>query len=174
MADEDQVEDADALDDDESDGEGGKFGKKKLIIIAVAAVLLLGGGGGAMWFLDPLGLFGPSTDEEAAAAIVEAEPAVYYELPEMTVNLSAAERRAQYLRVRIALELSDQTMVEAIEPNLPRVLDAFQTYLRELRVSDLEGSAGIFRLKQELQRRVNLAIRPARVEAVLFREIIIQ
>ena len=74
----------------------------------------------------------------------------------------------------IALELSDASLVNAIEPNMPRVLDIFQIYLRELRVADLEGSAGLFRLKAELQRRINLAIYPAQIEAVLFREIIVQ
>jgi flagellar FliL protein len=53
-------------------------------------------------------------------------------------------------------------------------VDAFQVYLRELRKSDLEGSAGIYRLKEELQRRVNVAIYPAQVESILFKEILVQ
>ena len=57
---------------------------------------------------------------------------------------------------------------------MPRVMDAFQTYLRELRPSDLEGSAGLYRLKEELTRRVNVAIAPSRVNAVLFKEIVVQ
>jgi len=40
----------------------------------------------------------------------------------------------------------------------------FQTYLRELRPSDLEGSAGLYRLKEELTRRVNVAIAPSRIK----------
>ena len=46
-------------------------------------------------------------------------------------------------------------MIEQITPIMPRVMDAFQTYLRELRPSDLDGSAGLYRLKEELTRRVN-------------------
>jgi flagellar protein FliL len=57
---------------------------------------------------------------------------------------------------------------------LPRVLDAFQTYLREMRTTDLEGSAGLYRLRDELTRRVNVAIAPSRINAVLFKEIIVQ
>jgi flagellar FliL protein len=53
-------------------------------------------------------------------------------------------------------------------------MDAFQTYLRELRASDLEGSAGLYRLKEELTRRVNAAIAPHRIVAVLFKEIVVQ
>jgi len=57
---------------------------------------------------------------------------------------------------------------------MPRLMDAFQTYLRELRPTDLEGSAGLYRLKEELTRRVNASIAPNRVTAVLFKEIVIQ
>jgi flagellar FliL protein len=57
---------------------------------------------------------------------------------------------------------------------MPRVSDVFQTYLRELRAGDLSGSAGLFRLKEELTRRVNVAVAPQQVSAVLFKEIMIQ
>jgi flagellar FliL protein len=46
--------------------------------------------------------------------------------------------------------------------------------MRELRSSDLTGSAGLFRLKEELTRRVNAAVSPNQVSAVLFKEIIVQ
>lgn len=166
---------ADQTDGAGEDGEEGgkrKLSKKMMIIAGVGGlVLLLGGGGAAAFFL---GWFGSEQTAEELALEEAAEPAFYFDLPEITVNLSNAEQRAQYLRMEVALELSDQEIVSIIEPNLPRILDVFQTYLRELRVSDLEGSAGLFRLKHELQRRINLAIFPAEVDAVLFREIIVQ
>jgi flagellar FliL protein len=65
-------------------------------------------------------------------------------------------------------------MIDQIQPYLPRILDAFQIYLRELRPADLEGSAGLFRLKEELLRRINLSVYPAKVEGVLFKEILVQ
>ena len=164
--------DADAMDDsDEESGGKKRLSKKMLIIGGVALLLLIGGGvAGAGFFL---GWFGEPDPEEVAIEELQA-PRTYFDLPEITVNLANAERRAQYLRIIVTLELADPELVAVLEPNLPRVLDVFQTYLRELRVSDLEGSAGLFRLKHELQRRVNLAIFPAEVEAVLFREIIVQ
>jgi flagellar FliL protein len=70
--------------------------------------------------------------------------------------------------------LPEQTMIGQVQPVMPRVLDAFQTYLRELRPTDLDGSAGLYRLKEELTRRVNVAIAPSRVNAVLFKEIVVQ
>jgi flagellar FliL protein len=47
-------------------------------------------------------------------------------------------------------------------------------FVRELRASDLEGSAGVYRLREELVRRVNIAVYPAKVDAVLFKDIVIQ
>ena len=72
------------------------------------------------------------------------------------------------------LEVEDQKLVEQIKPLMPRVMDAFQTYLREMRPSDLEGSAGLYRLRDELTRRVNLAVAPSKINAVLFKEIVVQ
>ena len=72
------------------------------------------------------------------------------------------------------LEVEDQKLAEQIKPLLPRVMDAFQTYLREMRSSDLEGSAGLYRVRDELTRRVNLAVAPTKINAVLFKEIVVQ
>ena len=80
----------------------------------------------------------------------------------------------QYLKVKVVLEVKEEKQVEAIKPTMPRVTDIFQTYLRELRPADLNGSAGLFRLKEELTRRVNAAVAPNQVNAVLFKEIVVQ
>ena len=80
----------------------------------------------------------------------------------------------QYLKVKVVLEVKEEKQVEAIKPTLPRVTDIFQTYMRELRSSDLNGSAGLFRLKEEMTRRVNAAVAPNQVSAVLFKEIVVQ
>ena len=144
--------------------------KLKLIVAAVAVLAIVGGG--ATWFF-----FLRHHDEEmhaeAAAALVK--PPSYVEVPDMLVNLIGLPgERVQYLKVKIVLEVKEEKQVEAIKPTMPRVIDIFQTYLRELRPSDLNGSAGLFRLKEELTRRVNLAVAPIQVSAVLFKEIVIQ
>ena len=97
-------------------------------------------------------------------------------VPEVLVNLSTAggNERTQYLKVKVVLELPDQEMSAQIQPVMPRLLDTFQTYLRELRPTDLDGSAGLYRLKEELTRRVNASIAPNRINAVLFKEIVVQ
>ncbi|MFN3132940.1 flagellar basal body-associated FliL family protein [Roseibium sp.] len=166
-------ENAAAEEDGEEDAAGGG-GKKKLILFgAIGLVVLLAVGGGAYYFLfmgDSMPA--PAPGEEAVPQEVQ-RPVVFYDLPEMTVNL-ATEGRTTYLKVRIALEVENRAMIEQIQPYLPRILDAFQIYLRELRPADLEGSAGLFRLKEELLRRINLSVYPAKVEGVLFKEILVQ
>jgi flagellar FliL protein len=140
----------------------------KLIIIAAAGILLLGGGGAAGYMF-----FGHSSHNEPKKA--EAKPAIFVDLPDVLVNLSnAGGDRTQYLKVKIVLEVPDPHVVDQIKPLMPRVMDAFQTYLRELRPTDLDGSAGLYRLKEELTRRVNAAVSPNRITAVLFKEIVVQ
>jgi flagellar FliL protein len=162
--------DADA---DTEDGEEGAAPAKrklplKLVVIAGVAVMVLGGGGAGayMWL-------GHSKDTKHAAAPVK--PVTFLDVPEVLVNLSTTgAERTQYLKVKIVLEIPDPQQQPQIQSSMPRVMDAFQTYLRELRPTDLDGSAGLYRLKEELTRRVNAAISPSRINAVLFKEIVVQ
>ena len=138
----------------------------KFLLIGGAAVLLLAGAGGYFFFARPA---------EHKVETPGVKPVVFVDLPEILVNLSnPGADRTQYLKVKVVLELPEQKMIEQITPIMPRVMDAFQTYLRELRPSDLDGSAGLYRLKEELTRRVNVAIAPSRINAVLFKEIVVQ
>lgn len=146
-------------------------GKLKLIIAAVGVLVVLGGGA-ATWFL--FFKSGDKADAKHAEAPV-AKPPVFVDVPEMLINLAGAPgERIQYLKVKVVLELKEDKQVETIKPTLPRVVDIFQTYLRELRPTDLNGSAGLFRLKEEMTRRVNVAVAPNAVTAVLFKEIVVQ
>ena len=156
---------------DEPEGEGAQPKRKlplKLIAIAGAGFIVLAGGGGGAYVF-----FHGKAEEKPAAPVVK--PVAFFDVPEVMVNLSgAAGERAQYLKLKIVLEVKEEKQVESIKPNLPRVTDIFQTYLRELRSSDLTGSAGLFRLREELTRRVNAAVSPNQVSAVLFKEIVVQ
>jgi flagellar FliL protein len=143
-------------------------GKLKLMIAAAGVLVILGGG--ATWFL-----FFRHHGEEVHAEAPPPKPPVFVEVPDLMVNLVGVPgERVQYLKMKVVLEVREEKQVEAIKPTLPRVTDIFQTYLRELRPSDLGGSAGLFRLKEELTRRVNAAVSPNEVSAVLFKEIVIQ
>ena len=144
--------------------------KLKLIIAVVAVLAIVGGG--ATWFFF---LRNHGEEGHAEAAAPAAKPPSYVEVPDMLVNLIGQPgERVQYLKVKLVLEVKEEKQVESIKPSLPRVTDLFQTYLRELRPADLNGSAGLFRLKEELTRRVNSAVSPNQVSAVLFKEVVIQ
>ena len=147
-----------------------KLPSLKIMIIAAAALVVVGGGIGAYFMFA-----GKKEAAEQKAAAPAVKPVAFLDLPDVLVNLaSPGGERTQYLKLKIVLEVPDQMMVQQIQPVLPRVMDTFQTYLRELRPSDLEGSAGLYRLKEELTRRVNAAIEPARINAVLFKELLVQ
>jgi flagellar FliL protein len=144
-------------------------GKKKLLIMVgggVIALLLIGAG---LYFFLGIGKSAPAATGAAAQA-----QSFIFNLPDMTVNLNTEGHNASFLKLSIAIEVADQAMMNEIQPRMAKVIDAFQVYLRELRPSDLQGSAGIYRLKEELLRRVNVAIAPAQIDGILFKEILVQ
>lgn len=169
---------------------------KKILIILVPLLLL--GGGAAAYFTGMLdSLLGTTTAKEgeehaeqkghekkegehSGGAKGEGEhgetaaTSSFIEIPTMIVNLNSPDGEPRYLRLTVQLELEDPGDAEAVQAVIPRVVDQFQTYLRELRVRDLRGSAGMYRLQMELLWRVNQAAHPSKIKDVLFQEILIQ
>ncbi len=174
-----------------------------LIIAIAAGVLVLGGGGAAAFFLmkpKPAAEAGEHGKEEkkekkekkkeekkegegkeggaaagSAAPVIKEGPdgVVFYTLPDIVVNMQTADGKSTFLKLKLTFELPDEETAEALTPNLPRLQDMFQTFLRELRPEDLNGSQGTFQLRVELLRRVNLVAAPAKVNAVLIEEMLI-
>ncbi len=156
-----------------------KLSGKKIIMIVVPVLLLLLGGGGAFMFmgdaehaeeqqLDEHGNPVEQVDENA-----EPLELLFYDIEPLLVNLSSVGGKSAYLKLAITLEVDKQSSLEQLKINLPRIIDNFQVYLRELRLEDINGSAGMFRLKEELLIRVNETIYPTRVNDVLFKEMLI-
>lgn len=150
------------------------LGNKKLLIIAVGAIVLLGGGGaGAYVFL----FSSPKDDTKVAAAapVPIIPPTVaFYDMPDIVVNIQSADGSPAYLKLSVSLEIPQADEKPALVAVTPRIVDQFQSYLRELRVDDLHGSAGVLRLKEELLRRINVAAAPYPVKDVLLKEMIVQ
>ena len=189
-----EEDDADPVgDDDEGDGDGGKAsgggGKKKIIIIiALAFLVIVGGVAGAyfMGLLDPVieMIVGPEDAAEGEEGEEECEEgeegdcasgrAVFYDLQELLVNLNTGGRKSSFLKIRISLELASARDKAKMDTIMPRVIDNFQTYMRELRLDDLKGSAGMYRLREELLVRVNAAAAPVKIKDVLFKEMLVQ
>ena len=146
---------------------------KKMLMIAVPALLLVvgGGGGGAYFFL-----FKKSDAQTAKAEDVPLTPpkVAFSDMQDILVNIQSSDGTPAYLKLGISLELDDDAQKAALTPLMPRITDQFQAYLRELRLDDLKGSAGVLRLKEELLRRVNVAAAPYKVRDVLLKEMIVQ
>lgn len=171
-------------------------GKKLVLFIILPAVLVLGGGGAAAFLLlKPGGEQHAEANEghdkakgghgEAEGAgeavpgpngttIMHGDNVVFVTLPEMLVNITGPEGRPAYLKLKLTLEAPDDATVAALGEHIPRVTDQFNGFLRELRTDDLAGSAGAYRLRLELLRRVNLVIAPMQVNAVLIEEMLVQ
>jgi len=107
-------------------------------------------------------------------AEADASGATFYDLPEMLVNINTAGHKRNFLKLRITLEVNTEADINTVEVLLPRIIDSFQVYLRELRLEDLQGAAGMYRLRAELLMRVNAALSPVQVKDVLFKEMIVQ
>ncbi|MDO9709361.1 flagellar basal body-associated FliL family protein [Paracraurococcus lichenis] len=165
-----------------AEGAGGaaKGGRRRLPLLALPAVAAALGAG--LWFTGVLpGLLGLDEPEAHAAAEGAApaapappRPPVFFDMPEITANLNVPGRRASYIRLRSKLELSKPEDAAAIQAAMPRLLDLYTTYLREMRPEELRGSAGTQRLREELIARAAIAAAPARVTDVLFTEILVQ
>ena len=152
------------------------LGNKKLLIIAAAGlVLVLGGGGAGLYFFV---FSAPKPDAKLAAnqpSVPIAPPQVaFYEVPDIIVNIQSADGSPAYLKLSTSLELDTADEKAGMTALMPRIVDQFQGYLRELRIDDLKGSAGVLRLKEELLRRINVAAAPYHVRDVLLKEMIVQ
>jgi flagellar FliL protein len=173
-------------------------GKNLILFIVLPAILVLGAGGGAAYML----LSKPAGEQHAEAEAgghgkakggghgegAEGEPipgpngttisygegVVYVGLPDLLVNITAADGRPAYLKLKLTLEAPDQEAVDALTPEIPRISDQFNAFLREMRTDDLSGSAGAYRLRLELLRRVNLVVAPSQINAVLIEEMLVQ
>lgn len=167
----------------EIDSAPAKKGIPKLfIIIGAAAVVVLIAGAGLFFVLSSSSsapaedaAHGTETSDAHAGSSAAAGHTFIFNLPPMIVNLKDQEAQTgAFMKLTVALEVANEETMLEIQPRMAKVVDAFQVYLRELRRSDLEGSAGVYRLKEELLRRVNVAIYPSHVESILFKEILVQ
>ncbi|MGH6740510.1 MAG: flagellar basal body-associated FliL family protein, partial [Bradyrhizobium sp.] len=117
---------------------------------------------------------GESTPGPNGTTITEGENVVFVTMPEMLVNIGGPDGRPAFLKLKLTIETPNTETATTLTRQLPRVSDEFNGFLRELRTDDLAGSAGAYRLRLELLRRVNLAIAPAQVNAVLIEEMMVQ
>lgn len=147
--------------------------RRKGLVVGVGGVSLLLITGGALYFTGVVDkVIGHKDVEKVVEAV--APPAVFYDLPDLLVNLNTVGRKASFLKLSVSLELERADDLPKVQAVMPRIIDNFQVYLRELRVEDLRGSGGTYRLREELLARVNTAAAPVKVSHVLFKEMLVQ
>jgi flagellar protein FliL len=138
-----------------------KARRKKLLIIGTFGLL-------------GLGALGLATKLIVNMASHAAATAGAVDLPEIVSNLNAGPRRTAFVRLKAQLVLANSADEAAVTATEPRIQDLFQTYLRDMRPDELRGSAGSYRLREELMARANIAVAPARVTEILFIELLVQ
>ena len=173
------LEETEEGNEESAEGEQGgssrkKLSGKKLILFIVLPIFVAGAGAAGVYFsglADSYLGIEKSADEEEVFVF---KKAVFFDLPEMLVNLNSSGRRTNFLKINISLELDEESDIQNLELLMPRIVDGFQIYLRELRVDDLRGSAGMYRLREDLLRRISEVVKPIKINDILFKEILIQ
>ena len=167
-----------------------RFTRKKLILFIVLPLLLIIGGGAGAYFTGALDKFLPhkvpscenvkegDKDFAACSALQSAKnagtPGVFVDIQPMIVNLNSSTKQPRFLKISLKVEVEDEAEKAKLEATLPRVVDQFQMYLRELRIEDLRGTSGIYRMKIELLSRIRAAAANIKIRDVLFQEILVQ
>lgn len=168
--------------------EESRFSKKKLALIVVLVLVVLGGPLGGAYYMGYLdSMLGKEVncttvkegDDDYAGCLeklakTSGGPGTFIDIPPIVVNLSSTARQPRFLQIKLKVELENAADQKPFETVMPRVVDQFQTYLRELRVDDLQGSSGLYRMKIELLNRVRAATPEVKVRDVLFQEMLVQ
>jgi len=171
-----KAEAPDEMSDDGADDRPRKklSGKKLVLFIIIPLLLLILAAAGVFLsgILTPKPVEQPP--EEQRPEEKESAVPIFYDVPDMLINLNTTGRRPTFLKISISLQISREIDRAELDRIMPRIIDNFQVYLRELRLEDLRGSAGMYRLREELLTRVVAAAQPVRVKDVLFKEMLIQ
>jgi flagellar FliL protein len=148
------------------------IGRRKLILLAAPVVPL--GIGAGLWFTGVLPRLLGMQHAETSAEQTRPSAPIYVDLPELIANLNGNPQRPNYVKLTARLEIAKQADVERVKAAMPRLQDLFLTYIREMRPQELRGSAGTYRLREELIARANLATTPARITDILFIQMLVQ
>lgn len=152
--------------------DGGKAKKKKMMLIISSAVAVVGilVAVGVVFFMGGEKEHEAAPEEGAATAHL-----VIYDVPEFNLSLLSDDPATpHFIKIKVALELAKQTDVEAVNQMLPRLQDDWGGLLRQMRVGDLQGSANLHRLKENLLRRALQSLAPVELKAVYIRELLVQ
>ncbi|MFV9875829.1 MAG: flagellar basal body-associated FliL family protein [Rickettsiales endosymbiont of Dermacentor nuttalli] len=142
----------------------------KVIIGSIIVVLIVAIVGSFFWYKKKQ----ENVQPVLTALQKENNENVFYKLDDIIVNLNTSDSQSRFLKIGITLQLNNKETIIKLDNSLPIVKDLIQSYLRELRPQDLNGSAGLYRMKEELLLRLNEIMSPNKIVDVLFRDILVQ
>jgi flagellar protein FliL len=160
----------------------GKPRGKRGLILGILGALILGGGGFYVTYsglVDLSGIFrggtasgGSSHGGSASHGGATGEPAAnFVALDPILVSLGPGAR-AKHLRFTGQLDV-DPDQAAAVQAELPRIIDAFNTYLRAVEVRDLEDPAALTRLRAQMLRRAQTVTGEGQVRDLLITEFVL-
>lgn len=143
------------------------IGKNKKILLAAIAMIGLLSGVGILYYNVNTNSNKPN--------ILNDRKTMFVPMDDITVNLrKGVENNSTWLKIKVTLEVSDQNNYDLVILMMPKIVDIFQIYLKELRKNDLDGSFGIYKIKDEMMMRINSILYPGKIEGILFQDFIIQ
>jgi flagellar FliL protein len=154
----------------------GKLLNKKILMIAVPALVVVLAGAGVGTYFFVIKPHSAEKDKVAKAEEIPLTPpqVAFSDVPDILVNIQSNDGTPAYLKLSLSLEMDNDLAKTGMTALMPRLVDQFQSYLRELRIDDLKGSEGVLRLKEELLRRADTAAAPYKVRDVLLKQMIVQ
>lgn len=146
-------------------------GKLGLVLGLLGAVVLGGAGFQAAksGMIDPGALLGGGAAHEAHTA---AAPAASFVAMEPILVSLGPEARAKHLRFAGQLDVAPEATA-AVQAEMPRIVDALNTYLRAVEVRDLEDPAALTRLRAQMLRRVQTVTGAGEVRDLLVTEFVL-
>jgi flagellar FliL protein len=110
--------------------------------------------------------------EKGAAAPGAGKP-VMAKLPDFVVHLRNPDAD-RYARMSFDVEVVSDSDKERIDAAMPKVRDAFISYLSDRTLEDLRGSEGLARTKDSLQTMLRQVVPEARIRALYISDFVVQ
>lgn len=155
---------------------GAKNGKGGLIGQLVLMVALGGASFGTVLFLPSHA--GPALESDASEHDADSAPppldlkheSTFVELSPFTISLDGGN---SLLKIGITLEMSEDVKYD-IDPNDPRLRDAFTGYLRALKPEQIRDVAYMARMRAQLLRRARLIFESDAIYSILITDFLVQ
>jgi flagellar FliL protein len=97
---------------------------------------------------------------------------LFEELPMIRTTIRNGEEIAD-MWIRCENEVPNQATTRAVAEQRGEIIDGFIAHIDTLRVTDLQGSDNLHRLRTRFRGIAGAVIAPLRVEAVLFKEMLV-